>query len=188
MNLPVVAFIFGGILLFVGVLGGGFELKELKVPKVGTGVRVLSAIVGLLFICVGFSTATGPSPPDSGVTHEAVVHPDPPPPPAEPVDFFLTDQLGDEEVSEQVTVLVDGRDVGNLTVNETYPTSRLKVTVLPGQHSYTAEATAVFDDQGTPFEYRGVGQGMINVRAGKTYSLRGSVSGNTWLVSIEEEQ
>jgi len=195
MNLPVVAFIFGGILL-----------KELKVPKVGTGVRVLSAIVGLLFICVGFSAGTGTSASASGVSHQAVVqadtppppvepsevshqaviHADPPPPPVEPVDFFLTDQLGDDEVSEQVTVLVDGRDVGNLTVNETYPTSRLKVTVPPGQHSYTAEATAVVDDQGT--EYRGVGQGMINVRAGKTYSLRGSVSGNTWLVSIEEEQ
>ena len=159
---------FGGILLFVGVLGGGFELKELKVPKVGVGVRVLSTIVGLVFVCLGFSTSTQPIANDK------------------PVEFTLTDQLGDGELSEQVTVLVDGKDVGNLTVNQEYPNSRLLVSVAnPGQHSYTAEAAAVFNEQGTPVQYAGAGQGMINVQNGRNYSLRGSITGNTWVVSVE---
>lgn len=186
MNIQVSAFVFGGILLFVGVLGGGFEVKELKVPKVGIGVRLLSAIVGLLFIGLSFSGSAGASPPSNGGGQQPVT---PSITQEQPVEFFLTDQLGDDEVSEQVTVLVDGKDVGNLTVNQTYPNSRLRVTVpQPGQHSYTAEATAVFVDQGTTFEYTGVGQGMIDVRPGKIYSLRGSASGTTWLVSIAEEQ
>jgi len=189
MNVQVIAFAFGGVLLLISVLGGGFELKELKVPKVGVGVRVLSAAVGILFVCLGFSgsdagMSQSSSANASGTTKVLAANP-----PPEPVEFFLTDQLGEDEISEQVTVLIDGKNVGNLTVSQSYPNAQLRVTVpQPGQHSYAAEATAVFDDNGDTFEYTGAGQGMINVRAGKIYSLRGSVSGNTWLVSVEEEQ
>jgi len=189
MNVQVIAVAFGGVLLLISVLGGGFELKELKVPKVGVGVRLLSAAVGILFICLGFSgsdSAPSPSPSANTGGTTTVLAANPPP---EPVEFFLTDQLGESEISEQVTVLIDGKNVGNLTVSQSYPNAQLRVTVpQPGQHSYAAEATAVFDDNGNTFEYTGAGQGMINVRTGKTYSLRGSVSGNTWLVSVEEEQ
>jgi len=182
MTIQIVAFGFGGILLFVGVLGGGFEIKELKIPKVGAGVRVLSAVVGLLFVCLGFSEPT--TSPQSG-GDKAVVQAGR----EEPVEFTLTDQLGEDELSEQVTVLVDGKDIGNLTVNEAYPNSRLVVAVpTSGQHSYTAEATAIFNDQGTPVQYAGAGQGMIDVQRGRSYHLRGSMTDRTWLVSIEQEQ
>jgi hypothetical protein len=177
MSIQLAAFAFGGILMLVGVLGGGFEVKELRIPKVGPGARVLSAVVGLLFICLGFGATAGESQPVvAGNTREL------------PVEFTLTDQLGDGELSEQVTVLVDGKNVGNLTVNGEYPSSQLMVTVpQSGQHSYTAEATAIFDLQGDRVQYAGAGQGMIDVQQGRVYSLRGSMSGNTWLVSIEEE-
>lgn len=175
MNVQLVAFVFGGVLRFVGVLGGGFEVKELKIPKVGGGVRVLSAIVGVIFIVLGFSgsppTAQGSEGPGG---HPQVVlantnH--------DPVEFFLTDQLGDDEVSEQVTVLIDGKDVGDLTVNQNYPNSKIRVSVpQTGQHSYTAEATAVFDNQGTSFEYTGVGQGMINVQYKQARSIAFAVA------------
>ena len=187
MTVQVIAFAFGGILLFVGVIGGGFELKELRVPKVGVGVRVLSTMVGLVFICLGFSEPTQSSPQaDTGRLSTPAVQPAVH---AEPVEFTITDQLGESELSEQATILVDGKNVGNLTVNEQYPNSRLLVSVpTPGQHSYTVEAAAVFDDQGTPVQYNGAGQGMIQVQGGNTYFLRGSISGSTWLVSIEQEQ
>lgn len=188
MSIEIVSFVFGGILLFVGVVGGGFELKELKVPKVGMGVRVVSTIVGFLFVCLGFgansNSASKPTVPDA-VT---------PPPvyasqPEGPVEVMLVDDLGQGEMSEQVTVLIDGKNVGNLTVNGDYPHSSLRVSVnKPGQHSYTAEAAAVFNVQGYPMQYTGAGQGMIDVESGKTYSLRGSISGNTWLVSLEQDQ
>jgi hypothetical protein len=180
MTIQIAAFAFGGILVFVGVLGGGFEVKELKVPKVGPGVRVLSAVVGLLFICVGFGATTPVDPRGVGSQPEAR---------EQSVDFSLTDQLGDGELSEQVTVLVDGKNVGNLTVNDEYPSSQLRVTVPEaGPHSYTAEATAIFNVEGDRVQYTGAGQGMINVQQGKTYSLRGSMTGNEWLVSLEEEE
>jgi hypothetical protein len=185
MNIEIAAFAFGGLLVFIGVLGGGFEVKELKVPKVGIGVRVVSVIVGVLFICLGFGGAMQGSPATRINDNNSVVIAGAP----EPVEFTLTDELGDGELSEQVTILVDGKDVGNLTVNQEYPNSRLTITVpKPGQHSYTAEAVAVFNVQGAPVQYAGAGQGMINVRQGKIYFLRGSMTGSTWLVSIEEQQ
>lgn len=186
MSIEIASFVFGGILLFVGVLGGGFELKELKVPKVGTGVRLLAAVLGLVFITAGFgSHSENPLKPVDNGDHN-LVHAGPPPEDA--VEFNLIDDLGQGEVSEQVTLLMDGKDVGNLTVNQDYPHSKIRITVPhSGMHSYTAEATAVFNTQQGQFRYTGAGQGMIDVERGKTYSLRGSISGNTWLVSIEQE-
>jgi hypothetical protein len=35
MTVEIIVFIFGGLLLVIGLLGGGLEIKELKIPKVG---------------------------------------------------------------------------------------------------------------------------------------------------------
>jgi hypothetical protein len=193
MSIELVSFVFGGLLVFVGLVGGGFEVKELKVPKVGMGVRVVAMIVGVLFVGLGFATNSTNS--DKPSMHEVVA----PPPvyasqlsasqPEGPVEVMLIDDLGQGEISEQVTVLIDGKNVGNLTVNGDYPHSSLRINVSkPGQHSYTAEAAAVFNVNGYPMQYSGAGQGMIDIESGRTYSLRGSITGNTWLVSLEQEQ
>lgn len=56
----------------------------------------------------------------------------------------------------------NGPFLSNLTVNDEYPSSELVVTLpRPGQHSYTAEANAIFDVQGTRLQYAGAGQGVI---------------------------
>jgi hypothetical protein len=54
MTLQAMSFIFGAILLAVAILGGGFEIKEIKVSNVTMGVRIAAGIVGLLFIGLGF--------------------------------------------------------------------------------------------------------------------------------------
>jgi hypothetical protein len=48
------SFIFGAILLAVAILGGGFEIKEIKVSNVSIGVRIVAGIVGLFFIGLTF--------------------------------------------------------------------------------------------------------------------------------------
>jgi hypothetical protein len=191
MSIEIASFVFGGILLFVGVLGGGFELKELKVPKVGTGVRLLAAVLGIVFISVGFGSHSENPPRAVDNTDHNLVHAGPPPlsPPEDgPVEFTLIDDLGQGEVSEQVSILIDGKDVGNLTVSQDYPHCKIMVTVPhSGQHSYTVEATTIFSDAQGRFRYNGAGQGMIDVQRGKTYSLRGSITGNTLFVSLKQE-
>ena len=49
--------ILGAILLIVGLIGGGLEVKEIRIPKVHTFPRVLATIIGLGLIIgsqVGF--------------------------------------------------------------------------------------------------------------------------------------
>jgi len=53
MTLPIVIFAFGGLLLLIGILGGGFEIKGLKIPKVGSVPRLLATIASLFFIVWG---------------------------------------------------------------------------------------------------------------------------------------
>jgi hypothetical protein len=55
MTLQSMSFIFGALLLAVGILGGGFEVKEIKVADVSIGVRIVAGIVGLFFVGLGFS-------------------------------------------------------------------------------------------------------------------------------------
>src|SRR5277367_3968551 len=124
MSIETASFIFGGILLLVGVLGGGFEVKELKIPKVGMGVRTLASLVGLLFVALGFGTNAQ----NSGKTAApAPAYASQPvyasqasfqSPPEAPVEFIVVDDLSPSEISEQVTLIVDGKNVGNLTVNQ----------------------------------------------------------------------
>jgi len=54
MTLQTMSFIFGAILLAVAILGGGFEIKEIKVSNVTMSARIIAGIVGLVFIGLGF--------------------------------------------------------------------------------------------------------------------------------------
>jgi hypothetical protein len=176
MSSELLSFIFGGLLFLIGIIGGGFEVKELKIPKVAWPTRCAALAAGLFFI--GLSANIPDAVSRAPLTPPVQAQ-------AQPVTFTIADQLGDGQVSEQVTILLDGRRVGTLTVNQHYPYSELSVTVpRAGQYSYTAEAAAVFDIEGELIEYYGAGQGMIEVEADKVFDLMASFSGNTWLISL----
>ena len=55
MSIGVAVFIFGAILLFIALVGGGFEAKELKVPQVNQVVRIIATGTGALFIVTGIA-------------------------------------------------------------------------------------------------------------------------------------
>lgn len=75
MALDTLIAIFGGLLLFIGILGGGFELKELRIPKIADAARILCSIVGIVFILVGIKMHPAPEPP----THPDTSAPHAPP-------------------------------------------------------------------------------------------------------------
>jgi hypothetical protein len=176
LNIQLITFTFGAMLLLIGILGGGFEIKELKIPQVGRVPRFLAASVGALFIILGVGMESG------GSTLTPPV-----PSPSSAVDFMIYDALGEGQVSEQVTILIDGKSMGTLTVSQYHPSAAMTVTVpRPGKYSYTAEATAVYNIDGELYQYTGTGQGMIDVKSGKNFILVGSISGNTWLISLRD--
>ncbi|HEU0013472.1 MAG TPA: hypothetical protein VFQ45_07295 [Longimicrobium sp.] len=53
MSLPVVSFLFGILLIATAVLGGGFEIKEIKIPKVGAVGRTAALLIGAVFVGIG---------------------------------------------------------------------------------------------------------------------------------------
>jgi hypothetical protein len=172
--IQLITFAFGAMLLLIGILGGGFEIKELKIPQVGRVPRFLAASVGALFIILGVgmeSKGSSPAPPVPSQSYG--------------VDFMIHNELGEDQVSEQVTILIDGKSVGALTVNRYHPNAVMRVTVPQAErYSYTVEATTLFNINGKLYSYAGAGQGMIDVKSGKTFRLAGSMSGNTWLISL----
>jgi hypothetical protein len=171
MTPEIISFAFGALLILIGILGGGFEVRELKIPKVGPGVRILAAVGGLSCITLGIGIQS------KGTTPEKTN--------SSPVNFTISDVLGDEQVSEQMTVVIDGRNVGDLTVNEQYPRSTITVTVpQEGKYTYVLDASAVF--KGDNAELHCVGQGTIDVKSEKAFTARGCVSGNRWIATLME--
>jgi hypothetical protein len=171
MTPEIISFVFGVLLILIGILGGGFEVRKVKIAKVGRGTRLLAVVSGLSFITLGIAIQS------RDTTPEKVSSP--------PVNFTISDVLGDEQVSERMTVVIDGRNVGDLTVNEQYPRSTITVTVpQEGKYNYVLDTSAVF--KGDNAELHGVGQGTIDVKPEKAFTARSCVNGNTWIATLME--
>jgi hypothetical protein len=171
MTPEIISFVFGVLLILIGILGGGFEVRKVKIAKVGPGTRLLAAVSGLSFITLGIAIQSRDTTPEKASSP--------------PVNFTISDVLGDEQVSERMTVVIDGRNVGDLTVNEQYPRSTITVTVpQEGKYNYVLDTSAVF--KGDNAELHGVGQGTIDVKPEKAFTARGCVNGNTWIATLME--
>ncbi len=57
MSIEVASFIAGCILLGVAIIGGGFEIQELRIPRVGPLTRMVSLFAGGFFILLGLGWA-----------------------------------------------------------------------------------------------------------------------------------
>jgi hypothetical protein len=57
MTLEVVAFAAGCLLIITAIVGGGLEIKEIKMPRVGAAGRVACTCVGLFFLALGLGIA-----------------------------------------------------------------------------------------------------------------------------------
>jgi hypothetical protein len=198
INIPVVTVVFlvGVALLFVGILGGGFSVKEIAIPKLHMVPRLCTVAAGAVLVVLGIalvSDATLNQPTNGGTPttqlsgqgeqQQPVGAATAKPATAQAVPFQTHDQLGNQQVEEQVTVLVDGKNVGTLSVSPDFQDQVLKLSATEGSHSYMVSAKARFIDGHV---YTGVGQGTIDVRSGKTYEVAGEVSGSTWLVTLLE--
>jgi hypothetical protein len=178
MSTQVALFVIGAVLLLISILGGGIEVKELKIPRLNKGPRVGAGAAGLVFVFLG-------------ILLESAHAVDPGPQPemaAEPITFYVIDSLGENQISEQVRILIDGQEAGTLTVDENFPKTRLPIRVPEaGRYSYVIEAQGVFAlEDGGKGEFAGAGQGAINAVDGKTFELAATITGETWMAHLEE--
>jgi hypothetical protein len=194
MTAETLSFILGGLLIVTGIIGGGFEVKELKIPTVRWPTRLISILGGIFFIGLAMELPSNDSQANGSQAHVSQAHGSQATESniretsSQSVDFTIHDELGDGQVSEQVEILLNGRRVGAISVNEHFPTSEITVTVpSEGRYSYIAEAAAVFTSEGNDFEVYGTGLGMIDIEPDKKFRLAGSFSGSTWLISLVED-
>lgn len=182
MTLESISFIFGGLLILLGILGGGFELRELKVPQIRGFSRFMCLTGGSFFIFLGIGIAlefkdfSGNTLQSSKNGNSRLVY------------FTIRNQLGEAQISEQVRVVIDDKLVGSITVSPEHPSSEISIaTPQEGRYSYQLSVTAYFrDEKGNYFEHSGLGSGYINVRSGKIFSIIGQINGGTWQAWLEE--
>jgi hypothetical protein len=93
MSIEVISFALGAILIATAVIGGGFEIREIRMPPVGAGVRVVSLLVGCVFVVLGLSLWGADRP------HLAQVEHDAPAPASEPAAGNLAPQAEETSIA-----------------------------------------------------------------------------------------
>jgi hypothetical protein len=147
MTIEFIAFVAGLILLIAAIVGGGFEVKELKVPKLGLVARVGSAIFGAVLLLgpTGYfvklrdfisppapvQTARQPDAPPGG--QPPAPAPAPPGPVAEVApEVVIEDELGTNQQYERINVFINGQSAGTLSIDHGQPMQTLVFRAKPG--------------------------------------------------------
>lgn len=53
MDAQIVVISFGGLLVLLGLVGGGFTIKGVALPKIQTVARTFAVIIGLIVVVLG---------------------------------------------------------------------------------------------------------------------------------------
>jgi hypothetical protein len=95
------------------------------------------------------------------------------PVPERRVGFRIVNQLGPNQVSEEVQVYVGGEPLTTLSVNQNYPEASANVSLpRPGEYAYTLIADGVFiNEYGQTWREQARGDGTINVREDEVFAL-----------------
>lgn len=185
----VVLCIVGGLLLVSAAIGGGFEVKELKIPVLSGVARLVSGATGSVVLFVGIGLCVQELAPKhtasaqdntSGYrdTQGAAVQ--------APITFQVADRLNDAQSSEEVVVEVDGMERGRLNINLMSPHAEVSVTVPgPGQYSYHLVGRADIPVEGRLISYPGSGQGSIQVVDGAIFDLFADYTGDKFMMYLQ---
>src|SRR4026207_765897 len=83
MTLPIVLAIAGSVALLIGLFGGGVKAKEIEVPTLARGPRILSSLLGIVLIGIAIWLSQTSS-------QQAVLPTSTPIPPTEPASPIPT--------------------------------------------------------------------------------------------------
>ena len=154
------------ILLFLtGFLGGGFGIREFKLPKASAGTRLVAILTSLLLGVSGF-VFQQPS----------------------KAKFSLTNNLTRGALRERVVVTIEGQEVGSLTSTSSIPKSKREFTVpKAGVYTYSVELFGFYNNNGQETPFYGKGAGTINVESEDTFELQGDLRNNQLTLTLVEK-
>jgi hypothetical protein len=120
MTVALLVLLLGCVLIAVAMLA--VRARSIRLARPGSWQRIATAATGAL--CVSASSIVL-------LSNE----------PTTSVTELLTDTISSGEISEDVRVFIDGRDVGVLHVTQRVPRAHVRVTVdQAGRHSYRTQA------------------------------------------------
>ena len=156
----------GVILLILAALGGGIEVKELKVPQINPISRFFCAISGVCLVFFGmYVTNPNTSPIKLHPIRKSVVA---------PTNFTISDALNEKFNAEQIEVFIDGNSVGILKLDKLLPFSVLKIPVpSEGKYQYRLAGRIIKETSSGSKEYTISGKGYIQVVNGITFIMQG---------------
>ena len=154
------------ILLFLtAFIGGGLNIREFKLYKASTGVRITAILSSLILLLVG----------------SAFQQP-------KRANFRVTNNLTPGAIRERVVLTVQGKEIGSIISISSAPESTEEYTVpKAGEYSYALELFGVYNDNGQEASFYGKGGGLINVDTGDAFEVQGDVSNNPITVTLVEK-
>lgn len=176
MNTELLLTALGALLVLSALLGGGFEIREIKVPQIGGFARAAAAVIGLTCLTFGIVIALNANKPDRTTANLPARQPsepaDPSSPDAKPVKFKVSNNLGEGQLSEKVVVSFNGHRVGELTVDTDHPSTTLPVSLEPGSHNYSlGSLSREVDVDGDEVAIQRGGRGTVDIQEGDDFSV-----------------
>lgn len=104
-----------------------------------------------------------------------------------PIEFTLYDRLERNQVSKYLSVAVDGKSAGTMTLDSAHPSGTLKIGVpKAGAHSYSIEGVLTVRSLfGRQRQFKGAGRAAIDVSQGQTFEPRVDLQGNDAHFSLQ---
>jgi len=153
------------LLLLTGLLGGGFGIREFKLPKATTGVRISAILAGLILWL-------------SGVIFQQ----------SRRADFSLTNSLTRGATREEIVLTLEGEKVGSIVSSSGNPSSVGKFTVpKAGIYRYSIELSGFYNNNGQEAPFYGQGNGTIDVETGDIFEIQADSSNNQLTLILVEK-
>jgi hypothetical protein len=147
------------LLLLTGLLGGGFGIREFKLPKATAGVRITAILAGLILWRVSGSAFQQPS----GSVFQQPRR----------ANFSLTNNLTQGALRERIFLTIEGEEVGSIASSSDNPNSVKEFTVPEtGTHRYSVEVFGFYDNNGQEASFYGQGSGIIDVESGDVFEVQ----------------
>lgn len=197
LNQQTMMFLLAAFLLLIGILGGGFEIKEFKVPAIGTAPRVIAVIVGLGLMLMFFgelaqneaSKQAQVERPLEGSQRQETLKPVEAAKAVEApkgIRVEVMDHLGPEEIWERITLDLEGQPEQQLNVSENRMDAVVEFT-LPhaGKLSYSMTQDSR-RQSGTQQSYvHGDGAGTIDVFEGRRFAVYENVQNGKYIETLQ---
>lgn len=173
-DFPTVALLtLGGLMLLIGLGGGGIAIHALKIERVEPSVRLLSGFLGAGALVLGLMQVPSLCVWPQACVRAGTTSPPPSPPTSEGVRILVQSELFDGELSERVSLTIDGLPWGEIVLDHEHPQGLLRIG-LPGavKLRYSMDFQNTVDFDGTVRALRGAADGTLDVRDGQVYRVR----------------